>query len=147
MAVFEPLKIFQFPFFLENVLAIILFSIMFIVAVLYITLPRGMGLRAIAAWVVFLTIFFTQFQSIYGVKDMSNVVATLYFFFLGFGFMFAVLGVLLMMDALEVFLHTMRLHWVEFMGKFYQGAGIPYKPFSFTEVFDKEASRSDGSQN
>ncbi len=92
---------------------------------------------------VFLTIFFTQFQAIYAVKDMSSVVAALYFFVLGFGFMFAVMCVLLMMDALEVFLHTMRLHWVEFMGKFYQGAGLPYKPFSFSEVFEKERSRVD----
>ena len=92
---------------------------------------------------VFLTIFFTQFQAIYGVKDMSSAVAAIYFFVLGFGYMFAVMCVLLMMDVLEVFLHTMRLHWVEFMGKFYQGAGLPYKPFSFNEIFEKERSRVD----
>ena len=64
---------------------------------------------------------------------------------MGFGFMFTVFCVLFMMDALEVFLHTMRLHWVEFMGKFYQGAGIAYKPFSFTEVYEQQQSRKDGS--
>lgn len=52
--------------------------------------------------------------------------------------MFAVFCVLFLMDVLEVFLHTMRLHWVEFMGKFYEGQGIAYRPFSFTDVFEKE---------
>jgi len=58
-------------------------------------------------------------------------------------FMAAVTAVLLMMDALEVFLHTMRLHWVEFMGKFYQGTGHCYRPFSFKAVYKIERSRVD----
>ena len=62
---------------------------------------------------------------------------------MGFGYMAAVTGVLLLMDCLEVALHTLRLHWVEFMGKFYQGSGIAYKPFSFTEVFEREKTRKD----
>jgi len=77
------------------------------------------------------------------VKDESAVAATFFFFFMGFGFMFAIFCVLLMMDCLEVFLHTMRLHWVEFMGKFYEGNGLPYKPFSFKEVFESERTRKD----
>jgi V-type H+-transporting ATPase subunit a len=90
---------------------------------------------------VFITIIFTQ--SGYDVVNGPSVVVTLYYFILGFLYMFAVMAVLLMMDALEVFLHTMRLHWVEFMGKFYEGAGIPFKPFSFTEVFEREQARKD----
>ena len=93
---------------------------------------------------VFLEIFFTQLQGMFDVKKMSVAPATAYFFILGFGYMFSVFCVLFAMDVLEVFLHTMRLHWVEFMGKFYEGNGIPYKPFSFTEVFQKEKARKDG---
>ena len=96
---------------------------------------------------VFLTIFFTQFlgsvTSDGTAEGLSGAGAVLYYFILGFGYMFAVFCVLFLMDVLEVFLHTMRLHWVEFMGKFYAGQGIAYKPFSFTEVFEREQSRKD----
>lgn len=84
---------------------------------------------------VFIQIFFTQLQVPLKFDTMGSVGQTIFFFFMGFGYMFAVMCVLLMMDLLEVFLHTMRLHWVEFMGKFYQGTGTPYKPFSFKTVF------------
>lgn len=98
---------------------------------------------------VFLKIFFTQLQPMIGGDDgvvgMSDVGATIYFFIVCFGYMFTVFCVLFLMDYLEVFLHTMRLHWVEFMGKFYEGAGLPYKPFSFTDVFEKERGRKEES--
>jgi len=90
---------------------------------------------------VFLTIFFATAG--FDIQAMSTPVAVAYYFIIGFGYMFAVFCVLFMMDSLEVFLHTMRLHWVEFMGKFYEGAGQPYKPFSFTEIFEQEQSRVD----
>ncbi len=51
--------------------------------------------------------------------------------FTAFGIVGAFLGNLLVMliEALIVFVQTLRLHWVEWFSKFYEGSGLPFAPY------------------
>jgi len=62
--------------------------------------------------------------------------------FLGYGvFAGTTLGVLLMMDVLECFLHALRLQWVEFQNKFFKADGIRFTPYSFKQVIDEHSHK------
>ena len=49
-------------------------------------------------------------------------------------------GLIICMDSMECFLHSLRLHWVEFQNKFYKGDGYAYQPLYFkTIILDKKS--------
>lgn len=66
-----------------------------------------------------------------------NVVATFIAFFL---WAIITIAVLMCMDFLECFLHTLRLHWVEFQSKFYKADGYPFKPYRHADLLEKANS-------
>jgi V-type H+-transporting ATPase subunit a len=43
-------------------------------------------------------------------------------------------GMMLMLDVMECMMHVVRLHWVEWMGKFYVGGGKLFRPEGQTNV-------------
>ena len=100
---------------------------------------------------VFIKMFFLQLPTMIsgGDEDAAHLASWStgllipYLFVMAFGFMMATFFVLFGMDVMEVALHCLRLHWVEFMKQFFEGKGYKYTPFSFNAIFEAEMTRSD----
>eukprot|EP00933_Yihiella_yeosuensis_P052487 TRINITY_DN50577_c0_g1_i1.p1 TRINITY_DN50577_c0_g1~~TRINITY_DN50577_c0_g1_i1.p1 ORF type:complete len:378 (+),score=7.93 TRINITY_DN50577_c0_g1_i1:73-1134(+) len=71
-------------------------------------------------------VFYEKMVAEYGYENSG------FFAFLGTGVWFiCTIGVIVMMDSLECFLHAMRLIWVEWQNKFFMGDGYKFVPFNF----------------
>lgn len=82
-----------------------------------------------------LSLVFFQFLLLPALTSGSAVAIVL-----GFGLWFGVTAAILMfMDVLECFLHTLRLHWVEFQSKYFRADGVLFSPFQHARVLEMVA--------
>jgi len=78
------------------------------------------------------TVFFSNTLEVaLSLDGITMKVVGFFFGFIVFGSL--TVGILMIMDTMECFLHTLRLHWVEFQSKFYAGQGYEFRPLDLSQ--------------